>query len=559
MLKKILLSFFVFLQIFSVFVFFLPIKAEAQSHLDTNTWYNQDYFDWFDKTYDPSNEDEIFGERYTAAQVQWVIYSIFTFLWSNIGNGDLNWCIINSLNAANNDNGVFDSIQDYWDAAQACQVVAESVFETMKNALGLSLVIPDASDFGALSSSQNESWTKVFTDRPLSTYGYIKGVLSKLSPASEVNAQGFGYAALGTGLQTVWRLSRNTTYFLLILAIVVMAFMIMFRTKISPQTVITVQSALPKIVITLVLITFSYAIGGFLIDIMYVVLGILSAILTSGNILSGFTWNDMFQAFTQKSSVLLLFYYWLEFGIASIAAAFTFTGYGIGNIISLIIFVIIWIVLIIVLLIASFKIWWLLVKTFMSIILKICFSPFFLIGESFGLGGGFKGWAISLLSDLAVYPIMAVMFFIAVLFLTPALPNWFLDGWQIFDIPSDAIGNTVWDPPFTLGTGAVEIMFLFASLAVIMLIPKIADIIKSLMQGRPFGYGSAIGEAVAIPMNWGQSGAKQGVGWAIREVGTGQSPAAERIRGTRLGRALEKRGFGSWLADQGNRLQGRKV
>jgi len=66
-----------------------------------------------------------------------------------------------------------------------------------------------------------------------------------------------------------------------------MAFMIMFRVRISPQTVITVQSALPKIIFTLILITFSYAIAGFLIDLMYVVIGIFSFIVTQGGIFDG--------------------------------------------------------------------------------------------------------------------------------------------------------------------------------------------------------------------------------------------------------------------------------
>src|SRR5258708_14361646 len=56
--------------------------------------------------------------------------------------------------------------------------------------------------------------------------------------------------------------------------------MIMFRVKISPQVVVSVQSALPKIAIALVLVTFSYAIAGFLIDIMYVFVGLFSLVFS---------------------------------------------------------------------------------------------------------------------------------------------------------------------------------------------------------------------------------------------------------------------------------------
>ncbi len=36
-------------------------------------WYNPYYDEWFEKVWDDQNPDEIFGERYTQAQVIWVI------------------------------------------------------------------------------------------------------------------------------------------------------------------------------------------------------------------------------------------------------------------------------------------------------------------------------------------------------------------------------------------------------------------------------------------------------------------------------------------------------
>ena len=51
--------------------------------------------------------------------------------------------------------------------------------------------------------------------------------------------------------------------------------MVMFRANISPQAVATVQDSLPRIVIALVLVTFSYAIVGLMIDLMFVILNII--------------------------------------------------------------------------------------------------------------------------------------------------------------------------------------------------------------------------------------------------------------------------------------------
>lgn len=59
----------------------------------------------------------------------------------------------------------------------------------------------------------------------------------------------------------VWESLRNVAYGLLALVMVVIGVMIMVRHKINPQTVVTIQSAIPRIVIAVLLITFSYPIG----------------------------------------------------------------------------------------------------------------------------------------------------------------------------------------------------------------------------------------------------------------------------------------------------------
>ena len=59
---------------------------------------------------------------------------------------------------------------------------------------------------------------------------------------------------------------RNFAYVLITLLFIIMGLMIMFRVKIDPRTVVSFQSALPKIIMALILVTFSYAIVGLLID-----------------------------------------------------------------------------------------------------------------------------------------------------------------------------------------------------------------------------------------------------------------------------------------------------
>jgi hypothetical protein len=70
-------------------------------------------------------------------------------------------------------------------------------------------------------------------------------------------------------------------YLLFVVVFVVIGIAIMFRVRIDPRTVMTIQNQIPKIIIGILLVTFSFAIAGFLIDLMYVVI-FLSYELISG-------------------------------------------------------------------------------------------------------------------------------------------------------------------------------------------------------------------------------------------------------------------------------------
>lgn len=86
-------------------------------------------------------------------------------------------------------------------------------------------------------------------------------------------AEGIGFAAIKP-LTPVWKIFRDIAYLVVVIVMVVIGFMIMFRSKLDAQTVVSVENSLPKIVISLLLITFSFAIAGFLIDMMYLVMAI---------------------------------------------------------------------------------------------------------------------------------------------------------------------------------------------------------------------------------------------------------------------------------------------
>lgn len=96
-------------------------------------------------------------------------------------------------------------------------------------------------------------------------------------------AEGIGFASIKPMIE-IWKAFRNVAYLILVLVLIAIGFMIMFRMKLNPQTVISLENSLPKIVISLILITFSFAIAGLLIDAMYVGINVIISVLSSGNI-----------------------------------------------------------------------------------------------------------------------------------------------------------------------------------------------------------------------------------------------------------------------------------
>ena len=481
MFKKILLSFFVFMMLTFSFV---PL---AYAQAETGKWYGQSFEEWFTKV-DDSPESEIFGERYTAAQVQCGIYGLFYFILNGATNG--NTAVLTCV--------MTKSLDDCVDAIKDLQVS-----------------LPDISQPTANASPPQSPLLQVFSSHPISLYAWLSDVGQRLHLVPRVQAQGFGFQANNPTL-SLWKISRNITYSLLIIVIIALAFMIMFRVKISPQTVISVQSALPKIVITLILITFSYAIAGLLIDLMYVVIGIVSALLTQGtNAISAWDWSTMFKALTTDRNVfLLLMYYQLTFILTTFINIFS-AAFLPG--IFAFLFAIVSGVL---LLWYSVKIIILLLKTYIQIMLLVIAAPFQILLGALVPGTGFGPWLRSMAANLAVYPLTGLFFVLAFIFLRAGMPDKLLGFIDVsglattiipFNINNGFLSGQPWDPPLTFGTGGADtshFLWTIVSFGIIVLLPKVAEIIQGLITGKPFPYGTAIAEALG-PVKMGAVGGAQ--------------------------------------------------
>lgn len=493
-IKKLILSFLIFTVLFSssaTYFFASPAKAD-----DPGPWYSQTFPQYYTKVWEVGNEDEIFGERYTAGQVQWVFYAIPGQILTELFGAKFTICVL-SGDVGSCISGAFDDVK--------------ARLESIANYFGLT---SDQDNEGAMNTNQEFSLYGFFYNNSSSGIGYVLRKINRLEVVPEAQAQGFGFSTAADTVQVLWVAVRNITYALLVLAIIALSFMIMFRVKLSPQTVISVQSVLPKVIITIILITFSYAIAGLLIDLMYVVIGILSAVISSAQI-STLSPVELFKDLTvDRNAFVLTWQFALVWFFAALAT--TVSQGFIGGILALLFTI----VVIIMALFISFKIMWVLIKTYVNILLLIITSPLQILLGLLTPSGGIGPWAKSMLANLMVYPVVGMMFLLAFFFLSQSLTliigdlnlpdlGEFLVPFELNSGMLDTV--TSWDPPLTWGTNSGRFLYMMAAFAIFALIPKVADIIKGMIEGKPLNYGMAIGEAFGPARGMAGTGAGAGV------------------------------------------------
>lgn len=106
---------------------------------------------------------------------------------------------------------------------------------------------------------------------PIHTSDYLSYLSHNFGVAKRAQAQGtgIGFDQLSP-ITKLWLAFRNLAYLIFVIIFVVIGFAVMLRAKIDPRTVMTIENQIPKLIVALILITFSFAIAGFVIDIMWV-------------------------------------------------------------------------------------------------------------------------------------------------------------------------------------------------------------------------------------------------------------------------------------------------
>lgn len=372
----------------------------------------------------------------------------------------------------------------------------------------------------------------IYTSPPASGAQYLADLGRQLGVVQPAYAQeeGIGFSAMER-IRPIWTAFRNISYVFFVLILVFMGFAIMFRVKINPQTVISLQSALPKIVLALILITFSYAIVGFMLDLMYVFLGLISNLFIGpgGIIETSLGLGTPLGAIRDLVKTL--------FPGNPVVAIFVASGlfFALATILSLIavffagpiswLFAIIAIILI---LIALVRVGWTLLKAYAMIVVSLIFAPFQILVGTLPGSNAIGSWFRNLIANIAVLPAIYAMFFVGTYLILSGLQVVFENlGNFLFVIISalfppvgGAITAALILRDFTAFWDFFSALILpFIGLMVILMAPKVSDMIKSFVAGKPFEYGTAIGEAVGPAITGAGFATTAGVGMGAERVG----------------------------------------
>ena len=399
----------------------------------------------------------------------------------------------------------------------------------------------------------------LYKNQPASTQSYLAYVSQNLqkhkiiSPALAATS-GIGFSTFSPFL-TIWMAFRNIAYLALVVFFIVYGFMMMFRVNLGQKTVITVQLAIPKLIVTLLIITFSYAIVGLVYDLMWVVIYFVLNYFASQNIIVfGSKWHPAILASGKDGLVISLLINAVISGPAAIFGVINLVLGGLAAAIGVIggyfgiINFIIGLIIMIAVAVSYAKLIFKLIGAFISVVISLVTAPLVLLGNAFPGSTAIGNWFRTIIANLSVFPVtMLLLLFSYLLMIQPLVgictntlnkatagitfPAWLqgtgsmsspcenifgvkslvgdnvaINGIPILASPltfEDANGNTV------NGTDARGLLALIG-VGLLLMAAKYVDIVKDALKVPPFKYGSAITDALKMGSQYNDQWAKQG-------------------------------------------------
>ncbi|OGD89410.1 hypothetical protein A2693_02825 [Candidatus Curtissbacteria bacterium RIFCSPHIGHO2_01_FULL_40_12] len=402
--------------------------------------------------------------------------------------------------------------------------IAGTIDSLNTHLLGISLLHPETDEVtagrGALAATSNLV-ASLYSKPPASGVQYFAQQIQKFNPVQPAYAQGFGYGALEP-VKALWEAFRNIAYLGFVIIFVIMGFMIMFRAHISPQAVATVQDSLPRIVVALILVTFSYAIAGLMIDLMFLGLNVIINALP-GTLIDPDTAKGV--AF-DKSIFGVITSSWGEIFVttAQAIASFLDTIFDSGGtLIDIIKFLGKWplaglagLIVGIAALFIMFRVFLMLLMAYVMILIMTIASPFYFLIQALPGNNGAKEWFKQMAANLSVFPTVALMIIFAGI----------VGGIEAFGGKGEGAfgGADSGALKFPLLVGGFEPAAIgkIIALGVLFMTPEAAKMIKEAIGAKGLGGGAGVGGAI---------GGALGAGAGVAYTGSGARAAVGHVRG----------------------------
>ncbi len=290
--------------------------------------------------------------------------------------------------------------------------------------------------------------------------------------------EGMGWNQLNSIMQ-LWKTFRNIAYIIFIIIFVVIGFMIMFRSKIGGQALLTIQSALPNIVVTLLLITFSYAIASLMVDLIYVSIYVLVGLFSTAGVIDGATGAQSAISSFMNQNVLGLGWNSIWGGEGMVASAAEAVGDIAGDIIKstfieTISSTLATLIFGVALLIATFRVFFQILIAYIGIILQVIFAPILLLANAMPGSKAFANWIKNLFANVAIFPVVALMFILAAA----------LTGSSDNEMGIKAIGGATgnsFQVPFLNSVSASSFGALIG-FGVLMMMPKVIELVQKALK-----------------------------------------------------------------------------
>lgn len=388
--------------------------------------------------------------------------------------------------------------------------VSLSLVPAMSSMIGYMFANPAANSYIAFTDILNNAGI------PLSQPAYAQGL------------GGLGFSALNPILEA-WKTFRNVAFLFFVILILVIGFMIMFRQKVG-QAAVTAQQAIPRIIIALITVTFSYAIAGLLIDAMYVLMALMVGVFgLSGNtaILGTnpitFGWLMVTTGATQGFVAVQDMINAIAPDTFNVGAGWL-AGWTVGLVVAIAIAF------------AIFRLFFELLKTYVTIIISITLSPLLLMFGAIPGRDVFGGWVKSLIGNLAAFPTVLL-----ILLIYDQLTGG-ISGTR------DVIQGGGFAPPYLFGAiapGGTAQFFIGLGLLLLM-----TDLVKEAKKalgatGGVFDqFGTAFGDA--LKKGWTGGELVPGLGFTdTRKVGlSGENLVSKLFRGTEASRKIAEENKG---------------